>query len=110
MASEAEEELYRLQAELCKGMAHPKRIFILSVLKDGEKTVGELGKLTGISQSNLSQHLTLMRQIGIVQTRRSGPNVCYSIADYQIVEACELVRKAIGQRVRRNGVALAVTR
>lgn len=107
---EAEEELYRLQAELCKGMAHPKRIFILSLLKDGEKTVNELAELTGVTQSNLSQHLSLMRQIGIVQTRRDGLNVCYSIADYQIVEACELVRKAIGQRVRRNGVALTVAR
>ena len=63
----------------------------------------------GIPQSNLSQHLSLMRQIGIVQTRRRGPNVCYTIADHQIVEACELVRKATGERVRRNGVAIAVT-
>jgi DNA-binding transcriptional ArsR family regulator len=108
--TEAEEELYRLQAEFCKGMAHPKRIFILSILKDGERTVNELAEQTGIPQANLSQHLSLMRQIGIVQTRRKGLNVCYSIADYQIVEACELVRKAIGQRVRRNGVVLAVTR
>lgn len=107
---EAEEELYRLQAEFCKGMAHPKRIFILSVLKNGEKTVNELAELTGIPQSNLSQHLSLMRQIGIVQTRRDGPNVCYSIADYQIVEACELVRKVIGERVRRHGVAVTITR
>lgn len=109
-SKEAEDELYRLQAEFCKGMAHPKRIFILSILKDGEKTVNELAELTGIPQSNLSQHLSLMRQIGILQTRRNGLNVCYSIADYQIVEACELVRKAIGQRVRRNRVALSVTR
>ena len=109
-AKEAEEELYRLQAEFCRGMAHPKRIFILSLLKDGEKTVNELAELTGIPQSNLSQHLSLMRQIGIVQTRRNGPNVCYSIADHQIVEACELVRKAIGERVRRHGMALTITR
>lgn len=42
----AEEELYRLQAEFCKGMAHSKRIHILRILKNGEKTVSELAKLT----------------------------------------------------------------
>lgn len=107
---DAEEELYRLQAEFCKGMAHPKRILILNVLKDGEKSVSELAKITGIPQSNLSQHLGFMRQIGILQTRRQGLNVCYSIADYRITEACELVRKAIGERARRNRAVLQVIR
>jgi ArsR family transcriptional regulator len=108
--ADAEEELYRLQAEFCKGMAHPKRILILNVLKDGEKSVNALAELTGIPQPNLSQHLSFMRQIGILQTRRQGLNVCYSIADYRIVEACELVREAIGQRARRSRAVLQVMR
>jgi ArsR family transcriptional regulator len=100
------EELYRLQAEFCKGMAHPKRIFILTVLEGGEKTVNELAEATRIPQPNLSQHLSLMRQTGIVKTRRLGANVYYATADHQIVQACELVRKAIEQRVGRDRAAL----
>jgi ArsR family transcriptional regulator len=108
--ADAEEELCRLQAEFCKGMAHPKRILILNLLKDGEKSVNALVALTGISQSNISQHLSFMRRIGILQSRREGLNICYSIADYRITEACELVRKAIGERVRRNRAVLQIAR
>ena len=109
-SNNAELELYRLQAEFCKGMAHPKRIYILSLLKEGEKTVNELAESAGISQANLSQHLALMRQLGLVKTRRSGLNVYYSVADHRIVEACELVRRAIGERLRKSHIAIEITR
>ncbi len=102
----AEEELYRLQAEFCKGMAHPKRILILNVLKEGEKSVNELSEATGIPQANLSQHLSLLRKLGLLDTRRDGASIYYSIADKRIVEACTLVREAIGQRLRRDRRAL----
>ena len=105
---EAEEELYRLQAEFCKGMAHPKRIQILRVLKGGEKTVNELAKQTGIPQANMSQHLALLRQFGLLNTRRDGTSIFYSISDHRIVEACELVRSCIGERLKKSQIVLAV--
>jgi DNA-binding transcriptional ArsR family regulator len=98
----AEEELYRLQAEFCKGMAHPKRILILNTLKQGEMSVNELADATGIPQANLSQHLSLLRQLGLLDARRKGSNIYYGIADKRIVEACSLVREAIGERLRRD--------
>jgi DNA-binding transcriptional ArsR family regulator len=105
----AEEELYKLQAEFCKGMAHPKRILILNTLKEGEKTVNELVVLTKIPQANLSQHLSLLRQLGLLETRRHGVNIYYSIADRRIVEACSLVREAIGERLRKDRRMLEAT-
>ena len=107
-SKEAEEELFRLQAEFCKGMAHPKRIHILRTLKDGEKTVTELAALTGIPQANASQHLAMLRQFGLLSTRREGTNIYYSISDHRIVEACELVRSCIGERLRKSQKVLAV--
>jgi ArsR family transcriptional regulator len=104
----AEEELYRLQAEFCKGMAHPKRIQILRVLKSGEKTVTELAKITGIPQANMSQHLSVLRQFGLLNTRRDGTNIYYSISDHRIVEACELVRTCIGERLKKSQLVLTV--
>ena len=104
----AEEELYRLQAEFCKGMAHPKRIQILRALKSGEKTVNELARLTGIPQANMSQHLALLRQLGLLITRRDGTNVYYAISDRRIVEACELVRSCIGERLKKSQLILAI--
>ncbi len=106
--SEAEEELYRLQADFCKGMAHPKRIQILRVLKEGEKTVNELAKVTGIPQANMSQHLALLRQFGLLSTRREGTSIFYSISDHRIVEACDLVRSCIGERLKKSQIVLAV--
>ena len=106
---EAEEQLYRLQAEFCKGMAHPKRIQILRTLKGGEKTVNELAKATGIPQANMSQHLALLRQLGLLSTRREGTSIYYSISDHRIIEACELVRSCIGERLKRAQIVLAIS-
>ncbi len=106
--AEAEEELYRLQAEFCKGMAHPTRIHILRSLRDGEKTVNELAKITGITQANASQHLAILRQFGLLQTRREGSSIYYSITDHRIIEACELVRSCIGERLKKSQLVLAV--
>ena len=108
-SGKAEEELYRLQAEFCKGMAHPKRIQILRTLKGGEKTVNELTKFTGITQSNMSQHLAVLRQLGLLNTRREGTNIYYAISDDRIVEACELVRSCIGDRLKKTQNLLAIT-
>jgi ArsR family transcriptional regulator len=105
---QAEEELYRLQAEFCKGMAHPKRIQILRILKGGEKTVSELARLTGIPQANMSQHLALLRQFGLLSTRRDGNNIYYAISDRRIVDACELVRSCIGDKLKKAQLVLAV--
>jgi len=103
-----EEELYRMQAEFCKGMAHPKRIQIIAMLKNGEKTVNELARLTGIPQANMSQHLSILRQLGLLVTRRDGTNIYYSISDDRIVEACELVRSCIGERLKKSQMLLTI--
>ena len=107
-SAEAEEEFNRLQAEFCKGMAHPKRILILRTLKSGEKTVGELAKLTGLPQANVSQHLAVLRQFGLLSTRREGTNIYYAIGDHRIIEACELVRSCIGGRLKKSQMVLAM--
>jgi ArsR family transcriptional regulator len=107
-SSKAEEELYRLQAEFCKGMAHPTRIHILRSLKEGEKTVSELARLVGVTQANASQHLAILRQFGLLKTRRDGSSIYYSISDHRIVEACELVRSCIGERLKNSQVILTV--
>lgn len=105
--AKAEEQLTLLQAEFCKGMAHPKRIHILRTLKSGEKSVNELSRLTGIPQANVSQHLSILRQFGLLDTRRDGTNVYYAISDHRIVEACDLVRSCIGTRLRKSQLVLA---
>jgi ArsR family transcriptional regulator, virulence genes transcriptional regulator len=87
--------IYNLQAEISKTLAHPVRIAILHSLRDGEKNVNELTDILGISQSNLSQHLALMRQKGIVKTRKQGTSIFYCVVNSKINQACDMVREVL---------------
>ena len=106
-SQQSEEEYNRLQAEFCKGMAHPSRVGLLRALKSGEKSVSELAKLTRLPQANVSQHLSVLRQFGLLSTRREGSNIYYGISDHRIVEACELVRACISERLMKSQMVLA---
>ena len=78
--------IYNLQAEISKTLAHPLRIALLHTLKDGEKTVNELVEILNASQSNISQHLALMRQRQMVKTRKNGSSVYYDIMREVLME------------------------
>lgn len=67
-------------AGLLKAMANPARLVVLCHLAEGEKSVGELEKVVDVSQSALSQHLALLRQRGLVTSRRAGQSILYSLA------------------------------
>ena len=68
-------------ARLLKALANERRLMILCQLGDGERAVGELLPLVGLSQSALSQHLAVLREEGLVTTRREGVSILYRIAD-----------------------------
>ena len=72
-------------------MANPKRLEILNILKVQETAVEDLLRITKFSKANLSQHLALMRHNGLVQTRRKGLNIFYTIVDPRIVEPCKIL-------------------
>ncbi|MGA3289588.1 MAG: metalloregulator ArsR/SmtB family transcription factor [Candidatus Bathyarchaeia archaeon] len=102
--------IYNMQATISKTLANPIRLAILHTLKDGEKNVNELTEIIGISQSNLSQHLALMRQIGIVNTRKQGTSVFYSVTNPKINEACDTVREILVEQLKKNqGIAKKIT-
>jgi ArsR family transcriptional regulator len=96
--------IYNMQATISKTLANPIRLAILHTLKDGEKNVNDLTDTIGISQSNLSQHLALMRQIGIVNTRKQGTSVFYSVTNPKINEACDTVREILVEQLKKNQV------
>ena len=95
-------EIYELQAEVSKTLAHPLRLAILHSLKDGEKTVNHLTEITGASQSNVSQHLALMRQREIVRTRKEGANIYYRVASPKISQACDMVREVLLEQLSQK--------
>jgi ArsR family transcriptional regulator len=80
---------------MCKTISNPRRQAILDTIRDGEMTVSDLIKKTGISQANLSQHLSILRSKGVVETRRDGNNVYYSLSNLKILEAYDLISEVL---------------
>ena len=68
-------------SQLLKSLANPSRLMVLCNIVKQERTVGELEKLIGLSQSALSQHLSRLRYEGIVACRREGQSAYYSLKD-----------------------------
>lgn len=65
-------------------MANPKRLIVMCTLLQGEKSVGELAELVGLSPAALSQHLGKMRALRLVATRRDGQTIYYSLASPEV--------------------------
>ncbi len=96
------EEIFALHAEVCKTLADPKRLRIINALRDGEMTVGDMARTLGLRQANLSQHLMLLRERGVVATRRHGLNVYYSLTSPKIVQACDIMREVLMEHLARS--------
>jgi ArsR family transcriptional regulator, virulence genes transcriptional regulator len=94
-------KIYEMQAELCKTLSNPKRLEILDVLKQqGELTVNALSELLEIPKANTSQHLAVLRTAGVVNARRDGINVYYSLRSERISDACALTRQILQERLQ----------
>jgi len=95
-------QIYEMHAGICYIFSNPKRLEIIDLLRDGEKTVNELSSLMEIPQANLSQHLSLMRQSGILDARRDGVNIYYSIANPKVIKAFEIMKDVLLEQLSRN--------
>lgn len=79
---------------LLKAVANESRLIILAVLNNqGEKSVGELEQIVGLSQSALSQHLARLRKDGLVQTRREAQTIFYSLANDNVKAVLDCLKK-----------------
>ncbi len=95
-------ELYRMKAEICKTFADPTRLMIINEVRSGEKSVSDLQNALSVPQPLISRHLSLLRERGIVKTRRAGTNVFYSISDTKILEACDIVHNVLLNQMAKN--------
>jgi len=84
-----------LVAEFFSILGHARRVAIFCELHDGRKTVSELAESCGATLPNVSQHLRIMRDKGMVKTEKEGQSVYYSIVDERFVDACRTIRDAL---------------
>jgi len=95
-------ELYKLHADMCKVFSNSTRLEILNLLKDKELSVTELIEKTGLSQANISQHLSIMKSKGIVTSNRKGKNIYYKLTNPKIIRAFDIIRGVLMDRLRKN--------
>lgn len=89
------EERLEEWAEFLKALAHPIRLKIISVLIEGKQCVKNLSDLLHTSQPNVSQHLSVLRNKGIVGCKRDGSIVCYYIKDERVVKIYNILSKEV---------------
>jgi DNA-binding transcriptional ArsR family regulator len=105
------EPLVELIAQRFRLIAEPMRIRLLVHLRDGEASVQELTDATGASQQNVSKHLGLLHQAGIVARRKDGNRVLYAIADESVFDLCEHVCGGLRRQLDElSGLVAAVGR
>ncbi|MFO7549738.1 MAG: metalloregulator ArsR/SmtB family transcription factor [Acidimicrobiia bacterium] len=92
-------EFVQMHAALCQALADPKRLLILDALRDGESSVNELVEALGLPQPNVSQHLSVLRDRGLVRARREGQRVLYSVEYPQVIQAMDLLREVMAAQM-----------
>lgn len=92
-------ELHELHARLCKAIADPKRLLIITELRDGPMTVGELADSLEMSQSNTSQHLAVLRDRGVVLASKEAQNVYYELASKKVLKAIDMLREFMVEQI-----------
>ncbi len=93
--------IYELQAEICRTLSHPVRIAMLHLLAEEPREVGRLATAIGINQPNASQHLSVMRAAGLVESERDGRGAIYRLTDAGVIDACDLMAKVMRRRLVR---------
>ena len=85
--------LRQFKANIFQALAHPTRIAIIEVLRDGELPAGAIIERLGLEQANASQHLSILRAKQIVTSRKEGNQVFYSVRDPLLIEVLDIMRR-----------------
>ena len=96
------QEVIQQVAEYFSILSEPMRLRILNLLRDGEKCVQELVEATETSQANVSKHLKIMLQAGILTRRAEGTSAYYRVDDELIFELCNLVCERLADRIEQQ--------
>jgi len=101
------DDLVELIARRFRAIGEPMRIRLLDRLRDGEASVGELSETLGASQQNISKHLGVLTDAGVLGRRKEGNRVYYRIVDEGVFALCEDVCGSVQQQLRTLGALVA---
>jgi|tagenome__1003787_1003787.scaffolds.fasta_scaffold20522744_1 DNA-binding transcriptional ArsR family regulator len=87
--------VYQAKAEFFRILGHPVRVRTLELLRDGERTVGDLQSALGLDSGGTSQHLGVLRKHGVLESRREGTSVYYRMKDPRMLQLLEIARQIL---------------
>ncbi len=100
-------DIFDLHADVCKALGSPARLKIIDALGLGELAVTDIACAVGARKANVSQHLAVMRQMGVVERRRGGLHVYYRLASPKVLQACQLMRQVLLEQIASRGELVA---
>ena len=100
------ENFYNLHADLCKAIFNPKRLAIIDALRKNRMNVNDLSEKLKTSQSNISQHLAILKSKGLVVSVSEGSNNYYSISNPKLLKAFDLVSEIIKDKFKSDSKIL----
>ena len=98
--------VYQMKADFFRILGHPVRVRILELLRDGERTVGDLQRELQMDSGGTSQHLGVLRNHGIVEGRRAGTSVFYTVRDPRIFQLLEVSRQILTSSLSESQAVL----
>ena len=96
------DEVIQLEADFCAALSDPNRIFILYALNERPLNVTELTNELGVPQPTITRHLKVLRERGLVFTERQGTVITYHLSDRRVIQAMDLLRSAMRDRLNQR--------
>ena len=95
-------DVYEMQAEICKALGHPVRLKILDLIGEQEKNHSELCQELDLPKANVSQHLNVLKDAGVILVRKEGLFLHYKLALVEVKKACSLIREILLQQIAHH--------
>ncbi|MBI3282695.1 metalloregulator ArsR/SmtB family transcription factor [Candidatus Curtissbacteria bacterium] len=103
------QQVFELHADILKALAHPKRLEIIHLLREQTLTVTQIQEMLDLPQANLSQHLTILRQAGVVANRKIGKQIFYRLSHKNFIKASDLLRQVLIEKHQNQKIADELT-
>ena len=103
------QEVFKLHADLLKALSNSKRLEIVNLLREGSLNVSEMQEMLGLPQSNMSQHLMILRDAGVVETEKKGKEVFYKLVSNNFVKASDLLREVLIKKHKNDNLTDELT-
>ncbi len=94
--------VFKIKADFLKALSHPIRLQIIEHLKNGEANVGKLVSALGVEQSNLSRHLAILRELGILHIRQEKTTIYYDISDHDIFKVLRPISVILKKHFKKS--------